>query len=333
MQMFFSPCSTSFAVPRRLVCAWGTGLVLSALCVGAQAQEAYPSHPTRFVVGGGPDQLARIVADKLSTNWGQPVFVEQKNGAGGTVAAQFVATAAPDGYNWLLSSTSYTIATAIQTKQPYSFEKDLVPVTMIATLPFVLVVNNDLPVHSLKELVALAKAQPGKLNYASSGTGAPPHLAGEMLKQMAKIDVVHVPYKFVAPALADVMANQAQYMFAPAPAALALIKGGKLRAIAVSTQKRYSHLPDVPTVAEQGYPDYQLVGWNGIHVAAKTPQVILDKIANDVAAIMKTPEAQEKADAAGFVPTAMSRKEFTAFVHADLVRFAKVVKDGNIKAD
>ncbi|MES2185176.1 MAG: tripartite tricarboxylate transporter substrate binding protein [Pseudomonadota bacterium] len=308
-------------------------MALSAVSAGVAAAETYPAHPTRFVVGGGPDQLARIVADKLSTEWPQPVFVEQKNGAGGTVAAQFIAASAPDGYNWLLSSTTYTIGTALNPKLPYNFSKDLAPVTMIATLPFVLVVNNDLPVKSLQELVALAKAQPGKLNYASSGTGAPPHLAGEMLKQMAGIDVLHVPYKFVSPALADVMANQAQYMFAPAPAALALVKAGKLRAIAVSTLERYSHLPDVPTVAELGYPDYQLVGWNGVHVAARTPAVILDKIAADVAAVMNTPEARQKAENAGFVPSAMTRKEFEAFCAADLARFAKVIKAGNIKAD
>jgi tripartite-type tricarboxylate transporter receptor subunit TctC len=306
--------------------------VLSLSCAGAMAQE-FPSRPTRFVVGGGPDQLARIVAEKLSASWGQLVFVEQKNGAGGTVAAQFIAQTPPDGYNWLLSSTSYSIGTALQPKLPYSLTKDLAPVAMIATLPFVLVVNNDLPVRSLQELVALAKSRPGKLNYGSSGTGAPPHLAGEMLKQMAGIDAVHVPYKFVAPALADVIANHVQYMFAPAPAALALIKAGRMRAIAVSTVNRYAPLPDVPTVAEQGYPEYQLVGWNGIHVAAKTPPAVLDKIANDVAALMKTPEAQEKAEAAGFVPTVMSRKDFEAFVLADLARFTKVIKNGNIKAD
>ena len=307
-------------------------LVLSLSCAGALAQD-YPARPTRFVVGGGPDQLARIVADKLSARWGQAVFVEQKNGAGGTVAAQFVVQSPPDGYNWLLSSTSYSIGTALQPKLSYSFTKDLAPVAMIATLPFVLVVNNDLPVHSLKELVALAKSRPGKLNYGSSGTGSPPHLAGEMLRQMAGIDALHVPYKFVAPALADVIANQVQYMFAPAPAALTLIKGGKLRAIAVSTLNRYGPLPDVLTVAEQGYPDYQLVGWNGVHVAVKTPPAILDKIADDIAAIMKTPDAQQKAEAAGFVPMSMSRKEFEAFVLADLARFTKVIKDGNIKAD
>ena len=310
----------------------GPGLLLSLACACAVAQD-YPARPVRLVVGGGPDQLARIVAEKLSASWGQTVFVEQKNGAGGTVAAQFIAQSPADGSNWLLSSTTYSIGTALQPKLPYSLTRDLAPVTMIATLPFVLVVNNDLPARSLKELVALAKSRPGKLNYASSGTGAPPHLAGEMLKQMAGFDALHVPYKSVAPALVDVIANQVQYMFAPAPAALTLIKAGRLRALAVSTLNRYGPLPDVPTVAEQGYPDYQLVGWNGIHVAAKTPDAILDKIANDITAIMKTPDAQEKAEAAGFVPTTMSRKEFEAFVLADLARFTKVIKDGNIKAD
>jgi tripartite-type tricarboxylate transporter receptor subunit TctC len=320
--------STATLTRRR----FGLGLALSLSGLTAIAQE-YPAHPTRFVVGGGPDQLARIVAEKLTLKWGQPVFVEQKNGAAGTVAAQYIAHTPPDGYNWLLSSTSYSISTALQPNLPYSLTKDLAPVTMVATLPFVLVVNNDLPVHSLKELVALAKSRPGKLTYGSSGVGAPTHLAGEMLKQMAGIEALHVPYKFVAPALTDVIANQVQYMFAPAPAALGLIKGGKLRALAVTTTSRYAPLPDVPTVAEQGYPEYQLVGWNGIHVAAHTPPAIMDKIANDVGAIMKTPDFREKAEAAGFVPTAMTRNEFEAFVLADLERFRKVIKAGNIKAE
>ncbi len=328
MPSAFSP------VPSRLRRACCAALALAAVCGGALAQTSgYPNRATRFIVGPGPDILARIVADKLSGEWGQAVIVDQRPGAGGIVAADTVAKAPPDGYNLLLSTGSYTINSVLQPNAPYDFVKDLTPVTLIATLPFVLVVNNDVPVHSVKELVAMAKAQPGKLNFASAGNGTPPHLAGEMLKQMAKIDMVHVAYKGAAPGVNDVMAGLVQMMFVPAPTALSLVKAGKLRAIAVSSPKRYFALPDVPTVAESGYPDFAVVGWNGVHVAARTPQPIIDKLAKDIAAIMKMPEAREKAQAAGFEPVSSSRADFAAFVKADIARSAKVIQEGHITAD
>jgi tripartite-type tricarboxylate transporter receptor subunit TctC len=226
-------------------------LALVALCSVASAQD-FPTRTMRVIVGPGPDALARIVALKLSESWGHQVIVDQRPGAGGIVAADTVAKSPPDGHTLLLSTGSYTINTILQPKSPYDFERDLAPVTLIATLPFILVVNPAVPAHSLKELVALARSQPGKLNYASSGKGTPPHLAGEMLKQMAEINVVHVPYKGAAPAVIDVVAGQVEMMFVPAPTGLPLVKAGKLRAIAVSSPKRYASLPDVPTVAEQG---------------------------------------------------------------------------------
>ena len=286
-----------------------------------------------MIVGPGPDALARIVGQKLGESWGHAVIVDQRPGAGGIVAADSVAKSAPDGYTLLLSTGSYTINTILQPKSPYDFERDLAPVSLIATLPFVLVVHPAVPVHSLKELVALAKSRPGKLNYASSGKGTPPHLAGEMLKQMANIDLVHVAYKGAAPGVNDVMAGQVEMMFVPAPTGLPLIKAGKLRAIAVSSPRRYPALPELPTVAEQGYPDFAVVGWNGIHVAAKTPPAIIEKLAVEVARIMHTRDAQEKAEAAGYEPVGSSRQEFEAFVRADIARAAKVIKAGNIQPD
>ena len=286
-----------------------------------------------MIVGPGPDALARIVGQKLGESWGHAVIVDQRPGAGGIVAADSVAKSAPDGYTLLLSTGSYTINTILQPKSPYDFERDLAPVSLIATLPFVLVVHPAVPVHSLKELVALAKSRPGKLNYASSGKGTPPHLAGEMLKQMANIDLVHVAYKGAAPGVNDVMAGQVEMMFVPAPTGLPLIKAGKLRAIAVSSPRRYPALPELPTVAEQGYPDFAVVGWNGIHVAAKTPPAIIEKLAVEVARIMHTRDAQEKAEAAGYEPVGSSRQEFEAFVRADITRAAKVIKAGNIQPD
>jgi tripartite-type tricarboxylate transporter receptor subunit TctC len=297
------------------------------------AADEYPAKPIRIVVGPGPDILARIVGERLTAAWGQPVIVDQRPAAGGVVAGDTVAKAPPDGYTLLLSTGSYTTNTALRAKMPFDLLHDLAPVTLMATLPFILVVNPALPVHSVKELVALAQSQPGKLNYASSGNGTPSHLAGEMLKQMAKVDITHVAYKGAAPALTDVAGGQVQLSFLPAPTALPLVKSGKLRAIGVSSPKRYFALPDVPTVAEQGYPEFSVVGWNGIHVPAKTPQAIVDKLNREIAAIVHQPEAKERAAGAGFETVGSSREQFEAFVKADIARAAAVIKAGNIQPD
>jgi tripartite-type tricarboxylate transporter receptor subunit TctC len=297
------------------------------------AADEYPAKPIRIVGGPGPEILAHPVGVRLTAAWGQPVIVDQRPAAGGVVAGDTVAKAPPDGYTLLLSTGSYTTNTALRAKMPFDLLHDLAPVTLMATLPFILVVNPALPVHSVKELVALAQSQPGKLNYASSGNGTPSHLAGEMLKQMAKVDITHVAYKGAAPALTDVAGGQVQLSFLPAPTALPLVKSGKLRAIGVSSPKRYFALPDVPTVAEQGYPEFSVVGWNGIHVPAKTPQAIVDKLNREIAAIVHQPEAKERAAGAGFETVGSSREQFEAFVKADIARAAAVIKAGNIQPD
>jgi tripartite-type tricarboxylate transporter receptor subunit TctC len=312
-------------------CIFAGSLGLAAVPL-AHAQD-YPNKPVRLIVGPGPDVLARIVGDRLSSAWGQPVVVDQRPAAGGLVAADTVAKSAPDGYTLLLSTGSYTVNYAMRAKAPYDFLRDLEPVLLMATLPFILVVNNSVPIHSVKELVAEARERPDKLNYASSGNGTPSHLAGEMLKQMAKVNIAHVPYKGAAPALIDVIGGQVQLSFLPAPTALPLVKSGKLRAIAVSSPRRYSALPDVPTVAEQGYPDFAVVGWNGIHVPARTPRAIVEKLVQDVAATLRQPEARERATAAGFELAPSTRDQFESFVHADIARATAVVKAGNIQPD
>ncbi len=321
-------------LPARLR-SWCTALTLGVACLGAAAQDkapdGYPSHPVRLVVAGGADQLARILADRLTARWGQAVFVEEKSGASGALATTFVATQPPDGYNLLLTTVALSSQNILQKRPPGQGE--LVPVNMIATLPFVLVVNNELPVKTLPELVAYAKAHPGKLNYGSAGIGAPGQMAAEMLKQMAGIDMVFVPYKTVAQAVTDVVSGQIQLIFSPAPGAISLIKAGKVRPLAVGSTRRYKGLPDVPTVAESGYPDYLLTGWNGIHTTPRTPPAILDRIASDIAAVMVTPEAQERAEGAGFEPVVMARKDFEAFLASDTQRIGKVIRDGNIKAE
>jgi tripartite-type tricarboxylate transporter receptor subunit TctC len=312
---------------RRIVQVIAFALLAGSLSV--QAQD-FPSKPVRFVTGGGADQLARILADEMSSYYGTAVYVEPKLGAGGGIAAEFMMKAPPDGYNWFLSSVNFT-GQRILTRKPGDREPE--PITMIAQFPFILVANNDLPVRSVADLVAYAKDHPGKLNFASAGNGAAGHIAGEMFKQMAKVDIVHVPYKSVVQALTDVIAGQIQIMFIPAPGVLQQIKGGMVRPIAVTTAQRYKSLPDVPTIKEQGYPDYFYVSWNGVHAAPGTPPALLDRIAGDINKVIATPEARKRAEAAGFDTVISNREQFNLFLSGDNERIGKVIKNGNIKAD
>lgn len=322
-------------------------LLLSIMCasvlagparaqVAAPAQAAaqeYPNRVIRIVVGPGPDLLARIVGQHLKEEWGQAVIIDQRPAAGGIVAADAVAKSAPDGYTMLLSSGSYTINSLLQPNLPYDLQRDLTPVSLMATLPFLLIVSPGSPAHSLKEMIDMARARPGTLNYASSGNGTPANLAGEMLKQMAKVDIVHVPYKGAGAGVTDVISGQVQMMFVPAPSALQLVKSGTVRALAVTSPKRYGALPDVPTIAELGYPDFSVVGWNGLHMRAGTPPAIVEKVNRAVAKILHSREAQAQASAAGFEVVGSTVAEFDAFVRADLARSAVVIKAGNMQAN
>ena len=270
----------------------------------------YPDKPIKIIVGPGPDLLARIAGEKILEDWGQSVIVDPRPAAGGIVAGDSVAKSAPDGYTLLLSTGSYTINSVLQPKMPY---------------------DSSSPIKSVKELVSNAKAQPGKLNYASSGNGTPAHLAGEMLKQMSGADITHIPYKSAAAGVTDVLGGQVNFMFVPAPSALPFIHSNQLRALAVSSPKRYSQLPDVPTVAEEGYPNFSIVGWNGINVPAKTPASVIDKLNKEFVKIMRQKDTQEKAIAAGFEPIGSSVEEFTQFLKRDISRSSEVIKAGNIQ--
>ncbi|MES2185177.1 MAG: tripartite tricarboxylate transporter substrate binding protein [Pseudomonadota bacterium] len=321
------------ALRRRPWLAGAAALWLSgpAGAAGTASATAYPVRPVRILLGGNPGSLGRILADKLAARWGQAVFLEQKNGAGGALATEFLASQPPDGYNLQLTTVSLSAQTVLQRKEPG--RGNLLPVAMFARQPFMLVVNNDLPAKTLPELVAHAKANPGKLNFGTAGIGAPGHLCGEMLKQMAGIDMVAIHYKAVPAALTDVMSNQIQMMFAPVSASLALAKAGKLRPLAVSSPQRYGLVPDVPTVAEQGYRDFQFLGWNGLHAPPGTPAALRDQIAAAVAEVLNTPEGRDSALANGYELHTMGRAEFEAFMRADIARIAQVIKDGNIKTE
>lgn len=305
-------------------------LILGVIASISMAQN-FPEKPIRVIVGPGPDSLARISGEKITEDWGQAVVVEARPAAGGIVAGDSVAKSTPDGYTLLLSTGSFTINSVLQPKMPYDFQNDLAPVSLLATLPFILVVHSSSPIKSLKELVVAAKAQPGKLNYASSGNGTPAHLAGEMLKQMASIDILHIPYKSAAAGVTDLLGGQVNFMFVPAPSALPFIKSNQLRALAVSSPKRYSVLPEIPAVAEEGYPNFAIVGWNGIHVPAKTPKSIIEKLNKEFVKVMHQKEVQSKAIAAGFEPVGSSIEEFSQFVKSDISKSSEVIKAGNIQ--
>jgi tripartite-type tricarboxylate transporter receptor subunit TctC len=299
----------------------------------SDAQQTYPNKPIRIIVGPGPDILARIVAEKLSESLAVPVIVDQKPAAGGLMAGDAVAKSSPDGYTLLLSTGSFTINSVLQPNPPYSFKRDLLPVGMLATLPFVLVVNSSSPYLSLKDIINYAKNNPGKVNFGSSGNGTPPHLAGEMLKQMSQIEMVHIPYKTAMAGMTDVLGGQVDLMFLPAPIALPMIRSDKLRPLVVSGNKRYMNLPSVPTVAETGYTQFSIVGWNGLHIAAKTSPKITQLLSLQLEQILKGSDFQNKATAAGFEPYWLSSDDFGKFVNQDLEKVTQVIKASNIQLD
>jgi tripartite-type tricarboxylate transporter receptor subunit TctC len=241
-----------------------------------------------------------------------------------------VAKSPPDGYTWLMSTASSLITGTFSPGVPFDQARDLAPVILMASIPFVLVVNPALPAQSVPELIALAKSQPGKLSYASSGNGGSGHLVGEMFKHAAGIDMLHVPYKGVMPSVTDLIGGQVQLSFIPAQAALPQAKIGKLRALAVTSLKRSLAAPELPTIAELGYPGFEMIGWNGLHVPAKTPHAIIVRINTEVAKALAQPEIRERMLAAGLEPAPRSIEDFDAFVKRDVARYTKVIHDSKI---
>ena len=297
----------------------------------AHAQTDYPTKPIHFIVGPGPDSLARLFGQKMSEAWGQPVIVDQRGGGGGTISAEAVAKGTPDGY-WLLLTTGTHAINASVYKTSYDL-RDFAPVTLLGATPFVLAVHPSVPVKSVAELIKLAKAQPGKLNYGSGGSGTPPHLATELFKQMAGVNMVHVPYKTIPAAITDLLAGQIQVMFTVGPAGLPHVKAGRIRGLAVSTIKRSAFAPDLPTVAESGLPGFNVFGWNGVLVTAGTPRPVIEKLHTLFITAMKDPEVRTRMAGFGFEPIGNSPEEFGAFVKEDIARWAKLVKETGAKVE
>lgn len=313
-------------------------LLLACLPLAAAAQAgSFPDKPIRIVVpfppGGATDAAARLVAVKMGEHWGQPVVVDNRAGAGGNVGSDLVAKAAPDGYTLVMGVTgSHAINTSLYSRMPYDPVADFIAISQVAVVPNVLVVHPSVPAKNLAELVALAKKEPGKLNYASLGNGTAAHLGMEMLKSEAGVDIAHVPYKGSAPAVSDLLAGQVQMMVDGLPSALPHVKAGKLRAIALTSLRRAPSLPDLPTIAET-YPGFYADAWSGLFAPKGTPQPVVDKLSAEVERILKLPEVREKLTALGAEPVGSTQAEFTAHVKREIEKWAKVVKTSGAKVD
>jgi tripartite-type tricarboxylate transporter receptor subunit TctC len=324
----------------RIARTLGGALALALMLpLAATAQTAaYPSKAVRLIVpaapGGGADFLARIVGARLQEQTGQSFVIDNRAGASGTIAADMTAKAPADGYTMLLGqSTSIAIAPHIYQKLPYDTMRDLKPVTLVAEVPNMLVVHPSVPANSVREFIALAKAKPGTLNFGSSGNGAPSHLAGEMFKTAAGVDMVHVPYKGAGPAANALIAGQIQVMFAPMVAVLPQVKAGKLRALAVTSAKRSAAVPDLPTLAESGLADFAIVSWFGFFVPSATPPAVIDKLYQETIKALKNPDTIERFAKEGAEPEGLTPAQFATYVQQESARYAKVLKDNNIKAD
>jgi len=304
----------------------------------APTGNTFPTRTVTLVVpfppGGGTDVGARLIAQKLSAKWGQSVVVENKGGAAGMVGSDYVSKAKPDGYTLLVGNVgTLSINPSLYKKMPYDAEKAFTPISMIAELPFFLLVNPNFPAKSIKELIALAKAKPGKVSYASSGSGGGPHIAAEVFEKMANIQLLHVPYKGGGPAAADVMAGHVDMYFATVLESLGAVKTGKFTALGVSTLTRSPALPDLPTIAESGVPGYDSGSWIGVVAPAGTPVAIIDKVANDMRDVIAEPDTRQTLIQQGATPLSLSPAAFKARIENDRQRYSKVIKDANIQIE
>jgi len=314
-------------------------LFLLALPCGTALSQAYPTRPVRMVVGfppgGGIDVVARIISPRLSENLGQPVVIENRPGATGTVAAAMVAKSPADGYTIMMGHVSVNaIAPSLFPNLQYDVAKDFAPITLAASVPHFVVVHPSVPVNSVSELIAYAKARPGKLSFPSAGNGSTPHLAGEIFKSMAGVNLVHVPYKGTGQSMQDLLAGQHQVAFDTAPASAGYVRSGRMRVLGVSSAKRVPEYPDVPTVAEAGVPGYEVTTWYGVFAPGGTPAAIVNRLHADITNAMQAPDTRTRLAGAGADGTiTRSPEEFAAMVRADVARYAKIIKDAGLKID
>jgi tripartite-type tricarboxylate transporter receptor subunit TctC len=315
---------------------FGIPLMLAALA--AFAQEVYPARAIRLVVpfpaGGATDIAARLIAEKWSAVWKQPVVIDNRPGAGGNVGSDIVAKAAADGYTLVMGVTgSHAINASLYAKMPYSPLRDFEPIAQVAVVPNVLVLHPSVPANSLQELIAAARRAPGQLNYASLGNGTAAHLTMEMLKTMAGVDIVHVPYKGSAPALAALLGAEVQVMIDGLPSSLSNIRAGKLKALAVTSRARSPAAAEIPTIAESGFPGFFADAWSGLFAPKGTPQSIVNKLAQETARALQARDVRERLAGLGAEPVGSTPAEFRAFVQGEIEKWARVVKASGARVD
>ena len=310
------------------------GLLMVA-CAGAQ--QPYPSKSIRIVVpfapGGIADFAARSVSQKLVESLGVPVVIDNRDGAGGVTGSEIVSKAAPDGYTLMITSISHTINLSVRKTMPYDTHHDFTPVMLIADAPNFLVTHPSLPVKSVKDLIALARAKPEQITYASSGSGTSTHLSGELFKVLTKVHLVHVPYKGGGPAVIDLLGGHVLMMFATMPTVLQHVKAGKLRGLAITGGRRFAGAPELPTIAEAGVPGYEVSGWSGMFAPANTPREIVNRLAEESARILRAPGIKERFLSLGAEPAVKMPDEFAAFVESEIVKWKQVVEFSGARAD
>ena len=320
---------THFTRTTRRAAIGAIALAAATLSLGAAAQ-AYPTKPITIVVpfsaGGTTDILARLVGQYLTTELGQPVVVDNKAGAGGNIGGALAAKAPADGYTLFMGTVgTHAINAALYKKMPFDHVKDFAPLSRVANVPNLLVAHPSQPFKTVPEMIAYAKANPGKINFGSPGNGASPHLSGELFNAMAKVELTHIPYKGSAPAVTDLLGNQIAIMFDNLPSVIPHVRSGKLRAIAITTAKRSPELPDVPTIAEAGVPGYEAVSWFGLFAPAATPKPVLDKLSTALSKVLANPEVQKKISAQGGETVNETPAQFAAFIRSETTKWGKVL--------
>jgi tripartite-type tricarboxylate transporter receptor subunit TctC len=312
-------------------------VISAALLAPLAGAQSYPDKPIRVILsvpaGATPDVTARLVTPALSSVLGQPLVVDNRGGAGGLIGAEIVARSAPDGYTVFISSPGALTILPHLRKVPYDTLKDFTPVSLISVGPFVLIAHPSLPVQSVKDLIALAKAQPGRLNYASAGNGVANHLAMELFKQMAGVDILHVPYKGAPQAVTDVLAGHMNMMFNSIAPIVGHIRAGRVRVLGIASAKRSPQLPEVPTISEAGVPGFEAENWFGMFAPAKTPRRIIARLNEALVKVVRSPEIQAQFAALGADAVGNSPEEFAAFVRRDLEKYARVVRISGARVD
>lgn len=332
--------TTRREVPRRqrqsLRCATAILSLLLIASYHARAQLSYPAKPIRLIVaqtaGGNSDMVARAYAQRLGERFGQQIVVDNRGGASGIVATELVVNAQPDGYTLLLAPTAHAINPSVHAKLPYDTLRDVKAISLLGIGYNVLVVNQNHAARSVRDLLNAARAQPGKLTYASSGTAGAAHLTGELLRVMANIDILHVPYKGAPASLTALVGGEIDFSFSSMASTLPLVRSGRLRALGVSSPQRYPALPDVPTVAEAGVPGYESSSWQGLFAPAKLPAALVDLLHREVAAIAKTADMHKRLSAEGLLPQGTSPQEFEKFIAAEIAKWGRVTKAAGIAA-